>query len=200
MSLADLSARISRLESVVKSIVRVGVVSTVNRDKCRVCVTFPSSRGGFQSGELPVMVAASEAMRDYSMPAVDEQVVCVFLPNGPEAGFVLGSFYSDQDAIPDGAEAEGERVIEADTRLRLLVGGMEASITNDLVRIGGDSADQPFVRGTDHKALLEGLIDLIVAHVHPTGVGPSGPPANSAAFTAKKPDVAATLSEIIKGR
>ena len=48
--------------------------------------------------------------------------------------------------------------------------------------------------------LLSALIDLLAAHTHPTGVGPSGPPANAASITGKKADIDGTLSPIIKGR
>jgi hypothetical protein len=197
MSLAELSERIARLESVVRKMVRVGVVSAIKRDPPRVRVTFADK---LVSDWLPVMVQASETARDYWVPAVDEQVTCVFLPIAPEVGFVLGSFYSDEDAIPEGAEAEGERVIEADARLRLLVGDMEVQATPELFRVGGESADQPFVRGTDLKAILEAWLDLDAAQTHPTGVGPSGPPTNSAAYTAKKAVLEQMLSTVIKGR
>lgn len=43
--------------------------------------------------------------------------------------------------------------------------------TND----GGD-ATQPAVRGTDLQTWLDSLLDDYMAHTHPTGVGPSGPP------------------------
>lgn len=192
-----MARRITRLESALAGVFRVGVVSSVNREMCRARVAF---RDKFVSAELPVLVQQSEAMRDYWLPAVDEQVACVFLPFAPEVGFVIGGFYSDQDAIPEGAEVEGERVIEADARLRLLVGDMEIQQTSEGVRIGGEEATQPFVRGTDHKALLSSLIDLLAQHTHPTGVGPSGPPANAASMSAKKGDIDGTLSEIITGR
>ena len=174
--------------------VRVGVVSSVDRDLCRVRVAFP---GGVVSHGLPVMVKNSVGHKEYWMPSVDEQVTCVFLPSGPEVGFVLGSFYSDADPIPTGAEVEGMRVFEfsdgarfeyspTESTLKIIVGDLEVEMTPETIKIGGPGATQPFVRGTDMHA-------AIIAHTHPTGVGPSGPPINSA-------DFAATLSEIITGR
>jgi phage baseplate assembly protein gpV len=193
-AIPDIRKRLAALESKVASIIRVGVVDTVDRTKCRVTVTFP---GGFKSAGLPVMVKQSVENRDFWMPAVDEQVLCVFLPTGTEAGFVLGSFYSDEDAIPEGAEAEGMRVVEfadgarfefstEESKLRILVGELEVTLTPDLLQFGGEDGNQPFVRGTDLAAWLK-------AHVHPTGVGPSGPPTTAA-------QVDDTLSTIIKGR
>lgn len=190
----DIARRLADLERKVNSISRVGVVSAVDRTKCKVRVTFERN---VVSNWLPVMVKQSSANRDFWMPALDEQVFCVFLPSGQEIGFVIGSFYSDEDAIPDGADAEGLRVVEfsdgarieystEDSIFRLIVGDIELTITSDLVQIGGDGASQPFVRGNDLK-------DWLSAHVHPTGVGPSGPPSTAGTL-------GAVLSEIIKGR
>lgn len=217
-SMRELLQRIARLERIVSGMVRTGVVSSVDREKCRVRVAFA---GNFVSYPLPVLVKQAGGhepgddrpipSRDYWLPDVGEQVTCVFLPNGTETGFVIGSFYSNQDPIPVGADAKGMRMTEfadgarfeystEESRFRALVGELELEITPEHFRFGGESGNQPFVRGTDHKALIEALIDLIVAHTHPTGVGPSGPPANGASFTAKKSDIPGTLSTIIKGR
>lgn len=191
---AEIKKRLAALERKVAGMLRVGVVDTVDRTKCRVTVTFP---GDFKSAGLPVLVKQSVENRDFWMPAIDEQVVCVFLPTGPEVGFVIGSFYSDEDPIPDGAEAEGMRVVEfsdgarveystEESKLRILVGDLELTMTPDQVQIGGEGATQPFVLGTDIK-------NWLAAHVHPTGVGPSGPPSTAGTLDT-------TLSTVIKGR
>lgn len=193
-AIGDIKKRLAALESRVNSLLRVGVVSTVDRTKCRVRVAFP---GGLVSSELPVLVKQSIESRDFWMPAVDEQVLCLFLPSGIEAGFVIGSFYSDEEEIPEGAEAEGMRMVEfadgarfeystAESKLRILVGELEVTLTPDLFQIGGDGATQPFVKGT-------ALVNALSAHTHPVPGGASGPPANAADFPG-------TLSEIIKGR
>jgi len=64
-------------------------------------------------------------------------------------------------------------------------------ITNDGVFIGSKKADEPVVLGLQFKALLEALLDAVVAHKHPTGTGPSGPPDNAITFTNLKSGVAA---------
>jgi len=51
--------------------------------------------------------------------------------------------------------------------------------TND----GGD-ATQPAVRGVDLQTWLDTLLDDYLAHTHPTGVGPSGPPLPPTSATA----------------
>ena len=61
--------------------------------------------------------------------------------------------------------------------------------TND----GGD-ATQPAVRGVDLQTWLDTLLDDYLAHTHPTGVGPSGPPLPPTSATAV-PGLKADLTE-----
>jgi phage baseplate assembly protein V len=237
-ALRDIKDRLADLERGATRVFRYGVVDTVDRTKCRVTVTFPLSSTvdpttgkvvprNVKSGGMPVLVKQSVKNRDYWMPDVGERVLCLFLPNDSDTGFVLGSFYSDEDPIPDGAEDEGMRVVQladgarfeystddseghaqvgdvdieiAADHVSVLAGNLETEFTADYIRMGGDDATQPFVRGTDHKTLLSALIDLVAAHTHPTGMGPSGPPANAADLTAKKADIDGTLSTIIQGK
>lgn len=191
---AEIKTRLAALERRVAGLIRVGLVSDVNRETCRVRVAFP---GNFVSDWLPVLVRQASTNLHYWMPDVDDQIVCIFLPTGSETGFALAAFYSDADPIPEGAEAEGMHVVEfadgarveyntEESTLRLLVGELEVTLRPDLLQFGGEDGNQPFVRGTD-------LATWLKAHVHPTGVGPSGPPTTAA-------QVDDTLSTIIKGR
>ena len=41
------------------------------------------------------------ANRDYAMPDIGEDVICVFLPTGTEAGFILGSVYAGEITPPE---------------------------------------------------------------------------------------------------
>lgn len=216
-----INQRLAALERHDKKSLQIGTVDKVDRSKCRVRVLFPiPERVDKETGQvtrfavsemLPVLVKQSVGNRDYWMPTIGDQVLCIFPTGVGGAGFVLGSFYSDEEEIPEGAEAEGVRMVEFEdgtrieydteaSRLRVLVGELETEFTAEHVRMGGEDADQPFVRGTDLKTLLSALIDLVVAHTHPTGVGPSGPPVNATSITAKKNDIDGTLSPIIKGR
>lgn len=72
-----------------------------------------------------------------------------------------------------------------------------------LLRLGSDSkiqlgsgATEPLVLGNVLKGILEAVLDLIVAHNHPTGVGPSGPPVNAAGFSAQKALLTNALSTV----
>ena len=50
--------------------------------------------------------------------------------------------------------------------------------SGDIFIATDDGADdsQPAVRGVDLQTWLDTLLDDYLAHTHPTGVGPSGPP------------------------
>lgn len=88
---------LQKLQSLIKNIIKVGVVSSVNPDNCTVKVAFKEFGAGVVSGDLPVMVPHTKEDKDYDLPVIDEQVLCLFLGTGLETGFCLGSFYSDED-------------------------------------------------------------------------------------------------------
>lgn len=95
---SDLERRVRQLESILDNLVKVGVVSSTNDDAGTARVTF-EDQDDVVSYDLPVMVRQSLKNKDYGMPDVGEQVICVFMPTGVEAGYVLGSFYS-RDVTP----------------------------------------------------------------------------------------------------
>lgn len=85
----------------IKSLIRVGSVSSVNpaNGTARVALEVNDDNVTY---ELPVLTRGSKANKDYWIPDIDEQVVCLFLPNtsgrGVCQGFILGTFYSRTDA------------------------------------------------------------------------------------------------------
>lgn len=85
----------------IKKLIRVGTVSTVNAAAGTVRVAF-AAQDEMVTYELPVLTRGSKSNKDYWLPDVDEQVLCLFLPNtsgrGVCDGFVLGTFYSSVDA------------------------------------------------------------------------------------------------------
>lgn len=85
----------------IKKLIRVGTVSTVNAAAGTVRVAF-AAQDEMVTYELPVLTRGSKSNKDYWLPDVDEQVLCIFLPNvsgrGVCEGFVLGTFYSSVDA------------------------------------------------------------------------------------------------------
>jgi len=71
-------------------------VSQVFPDRGTVRVKREQSDGTI-SAELPILFQWTLKNQEYTMPAIDEHVVCVF--NG-SIGYVLGAFYSDVSTPP----------------------------------------------------------------------------------------------------
>lgn len=75
------------MDSVLKNLIRIGIVSSINEKNGTVRVVF-DDKDNMVSDELPMLSC------EYNMPKVKEQVLCLFLANGLQVGFCLGSFYS----------------------------------------------------------------------------------------------------------
>ena len=76
----------------IKRLIRVGTVSSVNAAAGTVRVAF-AAQDDMVTYELPVITRGSKNNKDYWLPDVDEQVLCLFLPNtsgrGVCDGFVM---------------------------------------------------------------------------------------------------------------
>lgn len=81
------------------SMMRVGIVSVLDEETCSARVTF-DDQDDITTDLLPVLVRNTQENSDYWMPAVDEQVLCLFLGVGLEQGFILGSFYDETKPPP----------------------------------------------------------------------------------------------------
>lgn len=79
-----------KIVQILKNIIRVGNVSSVDYDRGAVKVTFPD-KDDIVSDYLPYLSF------EYNMPDVGDQVLCVFLPNGISKGFCLGHPYSNKN-------------------------------------------------------------------------------------------------------
>lgn len=79
------------------NVVRVGRVSSVDTAAMTARVVFPD-KDNMVSAPLHLVNRGSAYVRDYWIPVIDEQVLCLFLPNvggrGVGEGFILGSFFS----------------------------------------------------------------------------------------------------------
>ena len=94
-------------------------------------------------------------------------------------------------------QPSGDTIIDA-PRIVIGSGNQKANGQGDQVFIGGSSATEPLVLGNALKGIIEELIDAIAALTVPTGVGPSGPPVNSAQFTGIKSRLNNILSQVGK--
>lgn len=77
--------------------IKIGIVSSANYAKATVKVGF-EDLGGKVSRDLPVLFPFVSKDKAFYMPKVGEQVLCLFLSNSKEKGFVLGSFYDANNA------------------------------------------------------------------------------------------------------
>lgn len=75
------------------NILRVGIVDSINPSEGTVRVVF-EDKDDVIGEDLPLLD------RDYNMPKIGQQVLCLFLPNGLEEGYCLGSFYSLNNKPP----------------------------------------------------------------------------------------------------
>ncbi|GLI57366.1 hypothetical protein PM10SUCC1_28800 [Propionigenium maris DSM 9537] len=80
--------------------IRTGKVSSINYKKSSVRVVFDDSPG-IVSKELKVLLPHTKEEKNYSMPSLREDVVCIFLPHAPSTGFVIGSYNSGKNLPPE---------------------------------------------------------------------------------------------------
>lgn len=89
----------SGMDETFRNLVRFGKVSSVNPSLVAARVEF-EDKGGMVSHPLPIIVPGSLKNKHYHLPDVGEDVVCLFLPNGIQRGFVLGSFFNVNNPAP----------------------------------------------------------------------------------------------------
>ena len=125
------------------SIIRLGEVSSVNAGKGTACVVFDDD-DSVVSAELPVLHKNTFANKDYAMPDIGEDVLCLFLPNGLEDGFILGSIYAGEVAPPENTIDKRTVVFSDDTRvsydrsshvLTVAIGDTTIEANGDSVRV-----------------------------------------------------------------
>lgn len=171
--------------------IRIGEVSSVDPAKCMARVVF-DDEDGYISDDLPIVQRNTQNTKDYWLPAVGEDVICLFLPCGEEDGFILGSFYADEiepptssetkrcTEYPDGTVIEydweahelkvtGAEKITFDVPAIMFKGNLE--IDGDIIATGGVSADG------EVTAMAKTTNVKLSTHMHPTAVpGPASPP------------------------
>ena len=125
------------IDSHIKNFIRMGRVSTTNPEKMTVKVVF-EDKDNMVSDELPVLVQGSSRNRHYWLPDVGEQVCCLMLPNGHNAGICLGSYYSESDP-PNANSQEVRRIDFGDgsyMQFDRATGSLDISCTGE-IRVNG---------------------------------------------------------------
>lgn len=123
----------SQFNEILNRLIKISEVSSINPAAGTARVVFDDD-DSVVSYDLPVLQRNTIANRDYAMPDIGEDVLCIFLPSGPEDGFVLGSFYADEISPPESSGDKRTVVFSDDTRISYDRATHELSIT-----IGGTS-------------------------------------------------------------
>lgn len=118
--------------------IRVGRVSSVDTADASVRVTFPD-HDDIVSAPLKVLMRGCKSTKDFWMPAVDDQVLCLFIADsggkGSGAGYVLGTIYSTVDAPPGG----GSRVLNVPDDLVINCGSLKVNAGGGDITVNGIS-------------------------------------------------------------
>lgn len=85
----------------VKNLIRFGKVSEVIPERCACRVVF-EDRDNLVSAELPILQSSCLQNAFYTLPDVNDSVVCLMTPNDTQgnSGFVLGSFFTEKNLPP----------------------------------------------------------------------------------------------------
>jgi phage baseplate assembly protein V len=102
------------IRGMINELVRVGIVTQryPERGAVRVHLVDVDEQVSY---ELPVIFRKTLKDKDYWMPDINEQVVCLFSGQGLEQGFVLGAIYSESDAVPVSSNDKWHKVFEDGT-------------------------------------------------------------------------------------
>lgn len=79
---------------------KTGIVSSINRENASARVYF-EDMDDTVSPELKVLFPCTMNTKFFWMPEVGQTVVCLLSEDEPITGYILSSFYSDEDKVPD---------------------------------------------------------------------------------------------------
>lgn len=149
-----MNASLAELQRRVANLFRVGKVVEIDRAKARVKVEF----NGVKSPWLPWSTGRAGSVRDWSPPAVGEQV-CIVSPMGElGAGFVMpGGINSDDKAAPDDRENVHRLDIPEGGAFEIHVGGAVILLENGKARITVGSSTMEITSG---KMTFNGNIEV----------------------------------------
>ncbi|MDD4599616.1 hypothetical protein SDC9_04134 [bioreactor metagenome] len=147
------------MSNVLKNIVRVGRVSSIDPERATVRVAF-EDKSGLVSYDLPVLVQQTLKNKDYCMPDPGEHVVCLFLPNGIAQGFCLGAFYSATDTPP---------VSNAKKRHVSFEDGTTIEYDRETSTLTINTVGAVNITGATGDVIVNGI--SLVNHIHPESIG-----------------------------
>ncbi len=85
------------IERALRGMLRTGTVASVNPQKCTARVKF-DDKDGTLSPELHVLHRYSGRNKDYWIPDIGDQVLCIFNNNDKNfsTGWIMGSYFTDK--------------------------------------------------------------------------------------------------------
>lgn len=83
----------------VLAILKIGEVTDIDPAKCKIRATF-DDESGKTSYWLPVLQRKTLHDKDFWLPDVGEDVLCLFFNEAEEAGFAVGSFTPETWMFP----------------------------------------------------------------------------------------------------
>lgn len=159
----DLLGKTSELGELVANLIRVGEVTSVDAEAFTARVRF-EDREDVESYDLSVLVRRSLRTKDYDLPSVGEDVLCLFLPTGVEDGFILGAYYPEPVERP--ADREGVTVREFEDGTRVEYDQAAHRLTVDVPEGGGE-----VVVNAPRVTISAGKIDLGEGSLEPSVLG-----------------------------
>lgn len=133
MSLFEKDEALGRLNDLIK----VGEVSSIDPARGTARVVF-DDEDGTVSYDLPILQRNTYKTQDFHSVSVGEDVLCLFLPTGPEEGFILGSFYAGDIVPPENTKDRRTTVFEDGTVIRYDMASHTATILIDGTKIVAD--------------------------------------------------------------
>ena len=95
-----------------KSIIRVGEIHSVNYENATARVHFPDD-DDLVSYDMQILHRNTMKNKDYNMPDIGEDVLCLCLPSGLASGFILGSIYAG-DVTPPENDGDKRTIVFSD--------------------------------------------------------------------------------------
>lgn len=140
---------------------RVGRISAVYPERCTAKVYFEDV--DVTSRELPILVRGSQNTKDFWIPATGESVVCIFISDRSRVGFILGTYFNDEDQPPVKDKSkrhlkyEDGTTIEYDVKTHTLVidciGTVNIKATGNINVIGDVLADGISLKNHTHTTV-----------------------------------------------
>lgn len=85
--------------------IELGIIKIINEKDYTARVRIPELDNKM-TGDLQVLVPLTNGDQEYKIPAVETQVVCLFIGDRIDRGYIIGSYYSKKYQVPGGAVKE----------------------------------------------------------------------------------------------